>query len=170
MATEESVRKNSATKTASEQLKTSRDTVVDWLSVYAQVYRETLTPELVVAYQSSLGEVRPQILHLAFLRAMKSSTFRPTPAEVLAAVAVELEYAPRPKQLELPDLSETDRGEIQTYFDALRNKLRIPARPPINEKKRRAELRRQAAEVLMRHPKPARNLAPVKQGRKQGGE
>jgi hypothetical protein len=149
-----SAEKSSVTKTVSVQSKTSSDTVVDWLSVYAQVYRETLTPELIVAYQSSLADVNPEILHKAFLRAMRSSTFRPTPAEVIQAATVEIENAPKPKQLDLPPLNETDRKAVQQCFDELAQRLKIPSRGSGDTKERMAELQRQRDQVLEKFPSP----------------
>lgn len=125
---------------------------LDWLNVYMQVYRESLTPELVVAYQTALADLRPEFLHKAFLRAMRSSTFRPTPAEVRQCYAVEIENAPRPKQIELPPMSDAEREEIGKRFDELWAKLKLPSWPRVDVKKRRSELKKQAEEILAKYP------------------
>lgn len=143
------VAKSSEPRKASESADSCNQVTLDWLNVYMQVYRESLTPELVVAYQSALSDLRPEFLHRAFLRAMRSSTFRPTPAEVRQAYVIEIENAPKPKQLELPPMSEEDRAEIEKRFAELRKKFNIPA--PIDVSKRRTELARQANEILAKH-------------------
>jgi hypothetical protein len=147
-----SAAKSRDTRTASERSSSSQDVVVDCLSTYAQVYRETLTPELIVAYQNCLADTKPEILARAFLRAMRSSTFRPTPAEVRQCYAIEFENAPKPKQLELPEMSQEERAEVEKSFAALRARIGLPARPKVDEKKRRAELAKQQAEILAKHP------------------
>jgi hypothetical protein len=151
MDTSESVAKNSAASTASELANSSSLVTLDWLNVYAQVYRESLTPEFVVAYQTALSDLRPEFLHKAFLRAMRSSTFRPTPAEVRQSYAIEVENAPKPKQLELPELSEAERAEVEKSFAALRKKIAQLTPPKVDEKKRRAELLKQRDEILAKY-------------------
>lgn len=78
---DDSAAKSKGTRTASAQLIWLQDVGVDCLSIYAQVYRDTLTPQLIVAYQSCLAWLNPRFVHREFSRALKSSPFRPTPAE-----------------------------------------------------------------------------------------
>lgn len=151
-ATDESVKKNNGEKKASTPAAQSNQVTLDWLNVYAQVYRETLTPELIIAYQMALASVNPKILHRAFQRQMKLSTFRPTPAEVLQAAAIEFESAPKQKQLEAPPMSDEERQEVASFFDDLRKKLSMPARSSVNENARREELRRQSQIVMEKFP------------------
>jgi hypothetical protein len=49
-------------------------------------------------------------------------------------------------------MSEQEREEIQTLFDALREKLRIPSGASIE--KRRRELAKQKEQILAKHPSP----------------
>lgn len=153
-AIDESVKSNNAAKRTTDSVNRCNEVTLDWLNVFSQVYRETLTPELIIAYQTALTGVNPQILHKAFLRAMKSSTFRPTPAEVLQAAAIEFEGVPKPKQLEAPPMTDEERAEVSRSFDELRERLSLPPRSKVNEKQRHAELRRQAREIIARHPAP----------------
>ena len=148
-----SVVKSSEPKKASESADSCNQVTLDWLNVYMQVYRESLTPELVVAYQSALSDLQPKLLHKAFLRAMRSSTFRPTPAEVRQSYAIEFENAPKPKQLELPEMSEADRAAVEQSFAELRARIGLPARPKVDERKRHAELAKQRDEILAKHPR-----------------
>jgi hypothetical protein len=149
--TNTSLARSSGTKTVNEPSSSSQDVVVDCLSTYAQVYRETLTPELIVAYQACLGDLNPRFLARAFRRAMTLSKFRPTPAEVREAYAVEVESAPKPKQLEEPPMNAEDRAEVEQMFAKLRTMCGIP--PAVNVEARKAELRRQSAEILAKHPR-----------------
>jgi hypothetical protein len=75
---------------------------------------------------------------------------------VRQAYNVEIENAPKPKQLELPAMSDADRAEVEKSFAALRAQIGLPAAPKIDERKRRAELRKQRDEILAKHPPKAR--------------
>jgi hypothetical protein len=152
-ATDESVKKNNGEKKVLTPAAQSHQVTLDWLNVYAQVYRETLTPELIIAYQMALAGVKPAILHKAFQRQMKLSTFRPTPAEVLQAAAIEFENVPKPKQLEADagPMSAEERAQVGSFFDDLRNKLSLPAYKPFNETSRREELKRQSRDIMSKY-------------------
>ena len=154
MATEELVKKNNGVMTASERASACRQVTLDWLNVYAQIYRETLTEELILAYQVALEDLNAELLHKAFRRAMKLSTFRPTPAEVLNAYQVEIERAPKPKQLDAPPMSEGERADIQAAFDNLREKLSLPRSTPIKD--RMEQLDKQKAEIMKKYPAKAK--------------
>ena len=124
MAHDHQVKESSeATKNTSEASKPSKqssDIVADWLIIFAKVYREVITPELVLAYTATLSDLRrPDVLHAAFIRAVKICKFRPTPAEVFDAYEIEASRAPvssdemhgssRPKYLDEPILSKEER-------------------------------------------------------------
>jgi hypothetical protein len=66
---------------------------------------------------------------------------------------VEFENAPKPKQLDLPQLSDEDRAEIEKSFAQLREKLSLPA--PASTVKRRSELKRQAREIVEKYGRRA---------------
>lgn len=112
------VEKKSAGKRPSEQSKTLSAIVVDWLSVYAQVYRETFSEELIQAYVMSLaeGDLRPEILHRAFLRAMNQSTFRPNPGDIHSAVKLELQMI-EPRKSDAPEDCLDCRGTSWKLVD-----------------------------------------------------
>lgn len=68
--------------------------VADWLTLYAQTFREEITEEMALLYREALADIRPEILHKAFLRAAKNCKFRPTPSEVREAAEIEAEKIP----------------------------------------------------------------------------
>lgn len=109
--------------------KTFSDIVADWLIVYAKVYREEVTEELTLAYSETLKDLRLELLHQAFLRAMKLSKFRPTPAEVRESfdVLAEQLMGNRPAYLDEPPMSERERNEAlaEPQYQDLRQKLLI---------------------------------------------
>lgn len=120
--------RSSDTNEARKPSKTSSDIVADWLTVYAKVYREEVQEELVLAYLESLKELRPGLLHQAFLRAMKRSKFRPTPAEVHESYEVVAEIQTggnRPKYLDEPKLSVAEReaAVAAPEYQELRRKI-----------------------------------------------
>jgi hypothetical protein len=82
---------------------------------------------------------------------MKQSKFRPTPAEILSAVAVEHDQVPKPKQLEQGPMSEEEKVEVQGFINKLADKLSIPK--ALDFKTRSEELRRQQAEVIRKYGK-----------------
>jgi len=153
-ATDESAKRNNGEKKVSTPAEQSHQVTLDWLNVYAQVYRETLTQELILAYQTALADVNPKVLGKAFLRQMKLSTFRPTPAEVLQAVAIEFESTPKTKQLEVEvgPMSDEEHAQVGSFFDDLRKKLSLPPRSMVSESARREQLKQQARVVLQRYP------------------
>ena len=88
---------NSAMSAASKPSRTYSVIVADWLIVYGKAYREEISEELVLLYCETLKDLRPEVLHKAFLEAAKKSKFRPTPAEVREAAGVEIERQPKRK-------------------------------------------------------------------------
>lgn len=84
----------------SKPSKTLSDIVADWLTLYAQTFREEITEEMALLYREALSDIRPEILHKAFLRAAKSCKFRPTPNEVREAAEIEAGKVPRGREHE----------------------------------------------------------------------
>lgn len=117
------------TSAPSKQSKTSPEVVADWLSVYAMVYREEYQEELILAYLEALKELKPGLLHQAFLHAMKRSRFRPTPAEVRESFAIiaEPQQGNRPKYLDEPKMSREEREKVLAEFP-----LKLGAETKIN--------------------------------------
>lgn len=105
--------------------------IADWLIIFGEVYREEVTEILAVAYRIALEDLRPKLLHKAFLRAMKQSRFRPTPAEVREAAAVERQNEPpsRP-QLVAPQLSAEERAKALEDPEYQARKARITLSTP----------------------------------------
>ncbi len=131
MAHDRQVERSSSTSEDSRQLKTSLDVVADWLTVYGKVYREEISEELVLVYCETLRNVEPEVLHEAFLRALRKNTFRPTPAAVLDAVDVILADRNPGTRIEYPAVSQEEREaaweETKEQRDALRAKLGLSA-------------------------------------------
>jgi len=94
------VENESEQSVVSKPSRTLSDTVADWLTLYAQTYREEITEELALLYQKALSDIRPEILHKAFLRAARTCKFRPTPAEVRLAAEAEFEKAGIKREIE----------------------------------------------------------------------
>lgn len=152
MATPERVKSRNEMSVAQPHSPTCSEVIETCLAVYAAMYREEITTPLAIGYREALKDFEnPKLLHAAFMRAMRSSTFRPTAGEIVHAYRTEFENAPKPKQLELPQISIEERAEIGKYFDELREKLRLPT--PASITKRRSELQRQAQEILKKYPK-----------------
>jgi hypothetical protein len=94
MAHDRQAESNNELKIVSKQLKGRSEVVADWLTLYAATFREEITEEMALLYQQTLKDLRPELLHKAFLLAAKRSKFRPTPAEVREAATVEAERIP----------------------------------------------------------------------------
>jgi hypothetical protein len=118
MAHERQVESSNDTKEASKPLKTFSGIVADWLNVYAAAYREEVTEELTLAYLEALKDIRPILLHQAFLHALKRCKFRPTPAEVRESFEIVAQQAGgnRPKYLDEPPLSPEEREAAMRDF------------------------------------------------------
>jgi hypothetical protein len=155
-------RNKSEGKTVSEPSVTLTQVIRTHLSVFAQVYREELTEELIYAFEVTLQDLRPDLLVLAFRKAMKEKTFRPTPAEVrdcYQVVAQEWqENQPKPPQLEEPPLTPEEREIIAKSLADLGTKLQInrakSEMTPEQVEARRAELQKQKQAILKTYPKP----------------
>ena len=94
---QEQVESNRGLSVASRRSKEHSEVVASWLMIYAQNYREEVTEELALLYHQALSDIKPEILHKAFLRAARTNKFRPTPAEVRIAAEIEYELV---KQIE----------------------------------------------------------------------
>lgn len=150
------------TNEAKPPSKTCSDIVADWLIVYAKVYQEILSEELVEGFKLSLAECLDlQSLHRAFLRAMQRSKFRPKPAEILDEYNLILTNAPRPKELPEPTeepMTEREAAEYNAAMNRIRQQLTLPAKTvqhDVDFDARRRELLNQRDQVLARFPRPA---------------
>ena len=119
---------NSERSAAREQLKRLSGTVADWLMLYAQTYREEITPEMALLYQEALSDIKPEVLHQAFLVATRICKFRPMPAEVrdaAQAIMARNRVGNRPTYLDEPQLSESERNaELESAeYQALRRRV-----------------------------------------------
>lgn len=110
---------------ASRQLKEHSAVVADWLTLYAQTYREEITEELALLYQQALRDIKPEILHKAFLRAAKNCKFRPTPAEVREAAETEMERSKPAYRLDGPRLSPAEREAVLQDPEYQRKKAEV---------------------------------------------
>ena len=99
---ETTARNNNATNAASTPLPKPSEVVADWLTIYGQMYREEIQPELALAYLEMLKHIPAMRLHQAFRAAASKSKFRPTAAEVREQA--ELFLAAQPSQ---PDHRKT---------------------------------------------------------------
>ena len=130
MAHDNQVKNEIEQSTPRKQSRTLSDTVADWLILYAQTYREEITEELAVLYQEALKDIQPEMLHRAFLRAAKSSKFRPTPAEIREAAAIEQEIqrgGNRPTYLDEPPIPEEERSAALSdpHYQELKRKITV---------------------------------------------
>ena len=79
-------------KNTSESTKQSEEVlglIADWVKLYAGNYGKEPTEETVLAYRIGLLELKPKLLHKAFLRCLRECSFWPTVAEVREAYAIE---------------------------------------------------------------------------------
>lgn len=119
----------------SRRLKKSSDIVADWLTLFVDMYREETTAGLALVYRETLEHLKPEILHKAFLRATKTSKFRPTPAEILEAANIELELLQPPKaRYEQIPIEEREAAlkETEGFCNALKKFLHTKE-PPKSE-------------------------------------
>ena len=111
---------------SSEHKRTSKGCsaiVADWLTIFAEMYREEITEGTALLYRETLKDVIPAILHKAFLRVTKTCKYRPTPAEVLEAANIELELL-TPPRTEFPQISQEEREAALAETAEAREKLR----------------------------------------------
>ena len=121
---DDSAASSNGRKTASRRLSELSAIVADWLTLYAQVYREEVTEEMALLYQKALDDLRPEILHKAFLRAAKHSKFRPTPAEVREAANVEMDGERKGTAVNYPEVSQAERDAALVETEGQRTVLR----------------------------------------------
>jgi hypothetical protein len=84
-----------------------------------------VTEELVLLYCEALKEIKPEILHRAFLGASKRSKFRPTPAEIREAALIEIEKSRPGFSVSWPEVSQQEREEAlsESEYQKLRAKI-----------------------------------------------
>ena len=111
-------------KRARRQSDESLEVLADWLSLFAQVYREEITEELALLYRITLVEVPAKTLHKAFLRVAKRSKFRPTPAEVMEAVCIENEIQEAERKTVYPIVSQDEREAAMQETEEQRNQIK----------------------------------------------
>jgi hypothetical protein len=123
------------------RLKTSSAIVADWMTLFAEMFHEGITEGMLLLYCETLKDVDPDILNKSFLRAAKTSKFRPTPAEILEAANVELELLQPPKT-NYEQISAEEREaaleETKEYREKLKTFLRRKDEPkpaPVEDRK-----------------------------------
>lgn len=97
MAHDNQIERSEQSNERGKRSRTSLAVVADWMTLFAETYRDPVTEGTVAVYTETLKDVNSEILHKAFLRATKTSKFRPTPAEILEAASIELELLQPPK-------------------------------------------------------------------------
>lgn len=134
MAHDNQLDRSSDSNDHNRRSKKSSDIVADWLMLFGDMYREETTEGLAVVYRETLEHLKPEILHKAFLRATKTSKFRPTPAEILEAANIELELLQPPKtHYEQIPVEERDAAleETRDFREALKKFLNKKDPPKI---------------------------------------
>lgn len=97
------------TNALSARSKECSDIVADWVTLCEKMYPQQEWDEgLILAYRTGLEHLAPQLLHLAFRRAMRDSPssrrgFRPSVGEICEAAELERENLPEAKSQRDPD-------------------------------------------------------------------
>jgi hypothetical protein len=76
------------------------------------MWKEEPSAEITLLYRETLKDIPPDLLHKAWIRAAKTSKFRPTPAEIREAAQIEADLARRgnrPRYLDEPKLTIEER-------------------------------------------------------------
>lgn len=135
--------------------KESSDIVADWLTIYAEMYRQELSQILILAYHEGLADLRrPDLLHKAFARAMKSSKFIPNVAEIRDAYWIECESEPSKTAEIWQPLTKEETHAMREIMDELRRRLsqdRQTQLKPLSEEEFQARkdfLERQKKQIL----------------------
>jgi hypothetical protein len=97
--------------------------VADWLTIFAEIYREEITEGTAMLYREALKDIKPEILHKAFLRVTKTYKFRPMPADVLEAANIEMENA-APRRTNFPTITQEERNAALADTAESRERLR----------------------------------------------
>src|ERR1700678_536087 len=72
------------------------DQIRDWMQVLSDTYKEQFTNLQLLAYRMVLGSLKPKEIDLAFTQVLRTATYLPRPAEILAALDVAREKLQRP--------------------------------------------------------------------------
>jgi hypothetical protein len=128
----QSVENNNESNEVSKQSTTHSGIVADWLTLFAENYREEITEGLALLYREALSDIPVEVLHKGFLRAAKKCKWRPTPAEVREQAEIELES--RKSRTNFPQISQEERNtalnETAELRETLRTTLKAKALPP----------------------------------------
>jgi hypothetical protein len=117
---------------------TSSAVVADWMTLFAETYHDPITEGTVALYCEVLKDVKPKILHKAFLRASRTSKFKPTPAEVIEAAKIELELLQPPKtnyaqiSVEEREAALEETKEFRATLKKFLNTKEPPKPKPVN--------------------------------------
>ena len=126
MAHDRQIERTNEGNEANRSARKSLDVLADWWALSLQIWKDDPTEELALVFRETFKDVKPEILHKAFLRVTRSCKFRPTPAEVLEAVNIELELLQPPKtHYEQIPLSEREAAleETKEFREALKKFL-----------------------------------------------
>jgi len=109
------------TKPAKESL----GVLADWWALYGQIYRDDPTDALAVVYREMLQNVKPEILHKAFMRAAKNAPrFRPTPGQILEAAEIESETVRTGNLVLYPAVSQEERDAAMEATAEMRAEIK----------------------------------------------
>ena len=72
------------------------DQIGNWLRIISDTYKEQFTDLQTLAYRMVLGSLKPKEIDLAFTQVLRTATYLPRPAEILAALDVAREKLQRP--------------------------------------------------------------------------
>jgi len=74
----------------------AKDQILDWLRILSDTYKEQFTDLQLLAYRLVLQTLKPKEIDLAFTQVLRTATYLPRPAEILAALDVAREKLQRP--------------------------------------------------------------------------
>jgi hypothetical protein len=123
MAHDNQIKRSSDENEGNKSARKSLEVVADWWTLSLQVWRDDPTEELALIFRETLKDFKPEILHKAFIRVMKTCKFRPSPAEVIEAANIEMELAASPRT-SFPKISQEEREAALAETTESREKLR----------------------------------------------
>lgn len=123
MAHDNQIKRNNDENEDNRSVRMSLDVLADWWALSLQIWRDDPTEELALIFRETLKDLKPDILHKAFLRVTKTCKFRPTPSEVIEAANIEMELAQGP-HTNFPEISQEERNAALQETEELREKLR----------------------------------------------
>jgi hypothetical protein len=74
----------------------AKDQILDWLRILSDTYKEQFTDLQLLAYRLVLQTLKPKEIDLAFTQVLRTATYLPRPAEILAALDAAREKLQRP--------------------------------------------------------------------------